>query len=167
MSNDEYVIIAKIGSTYGLKGWVKVFSYSEDSTRILDYKSWYIEDKETWTLTHAQERQTHGKLVIAKFPGFETPEQARSLTGKKIAVRCSDLPTLSKNQYYWRDLEGLTVINQHGESMGKVIYLMETGANDVLVVKGEKEIAIPYLLGTVVTRIDLEKQEIHVNWEWI
>ena len=165
--NNEYVIVGKIGSTYGIKGWIKVFPYSEDSVCMLDYESWYLEEKNTWKLIDLQESRLHGKGIVAKFAGFDTPEQARVLTGKKIAILRSQLSTLNKNQYYWHDLVGLTVINQKGEPLGKVTHLMETGANDVLVVKGDKEIAIPYLLGSVITKVDLKNGEIHVDWELI
>jgi len=107
----------------------------------------------------------HGKGIIVKFNGIHTPEEARQLTGKLIEIERSHLPTLPKNEFYWSDLEGLTVINKNGDILGKVIYLIETGSNDVLVVKGKREFAIPYLLGSVVTSVDLEKQEIHVSWD--
>ena len=97
--------------------------------------------------------------------GLNNPEEAGLYTGKLIATVRTKLPKLKHNEYYWSDLEGLQVIDQQGSHLGKVAYLMATGTNDVLVVKGEQEHAIPYLLGNVITSIDLAKQEIHVNWE--
>jgi len=134
-------------------------------TNILDYDSWYLTDKENWTAFKIEESRPHGSGIVAKFVGYNDPEKARQLTGKLIAVKRSQLPTLQKNEYYWRDLEGLTVIDQHQKILGKVTHLLETGANDVLVIKGEKEHAVPYLLDKVITRVDLEKGEIHINWE--
>jgi 16S rRNA processing protein RimM len=87
------------------------------------------------------------------------------LTGKKIAIRREQRAKLKKNEYYWSDLEGLTVINQHDTVLGKISYLIETGSNDVFVVKGDKEHAIPYLLGDVVISIDLDTRIMRVNWE--
>ena len=82
-----------------------------------------------------------------------------------IAITRAQLPALPKNEYYWSDLEGLTVINQAGVVLGKVIYLIATGSNDVLVIKGDKELAIPYLQDEVITQVDLENGVIHVNWD--
>jgi 16S rRNA processing protein RimM len=167
-ADSEYIVVGKIGTTYGIHGWLKVFSFTDVISGILDYDPWYIEDGEGWSQIQREDGREHGKGIVAKLKGYHNPEQARILTGKKIAIKRSQLPALSKNEYYWTDLPGLTVINQHGETLGKIAYLMETGSNDVLVVKGEgKEQAIPYLPGKVIISIDLAKQEMHVNWELI
>jgi 16S rRNA processing protein RimM len=166
--NAVYVKVGKVGSVYGIQGWLKIQSYTEFGAGILTYKPWYL-------TSGTQERieieitdgRLHGKGIIVKFPGIDTPEAARLLTGKIIEVERSQLPTLAKNEFYWSDLEGLTVINKHGEILGKVIYMMATGSNDVLVIKGTKEHAIPYLPGTVVLNVDLEKKVIQVDWELI
>ncbi len=166
-SNDDYVVIGKIGSTYGIKGWLKILSYTENVVNILNYGPWYIQENTGWQAIEVQDGKEHGKGVIAKFAGFDVPEKARILSGKPIAVRQSQMPKLAKNEYYWNDLKGLTVINQHGQTLGQIIYLLATGANDVLVVKGAKEHAIPYLPGQVVKSIDLDKSEMHVDWDVI
>lgn len=166
MNNADYVIIGKIGTTYGVHGWLKVLSYTEATSHILDYSPWYLEEApdrfKELTLTGGRE---HGKGIIVKLDGIDNPEQARLLTGKKIAILKTQLPALNKDEYYWRDLIGLTVIDQHGKQLGQVSYLIETGSNDVLVVKGEQEQAIPFLLNDVITRIDLDNKTLYVNWE--
>lgn len=165
-ADTAYIAIGKIGSPYGVHGWLKIRTYTEFGASILDYVPWYLSDvNNEWKVATVEQGRAHGSGIIVKLAGIESPEEARLYTGKTIAVTRSQLPTLAENEYYWSDLIGLTVINKNGEILGKVIYLMETGSNDVLVVKGEKEIAIPYLLGEVVTRVDLLKQEIHVDWE--
>ncbi|HSW71291.1 MAG TPA: ribosome maturation factor RimM [Gammaproteobacteria bacterium] len=163
-----YITVGKIGATYGIQGWLKIHSYTEFGAGILEYSPWYLSsDEQTWQKTEIEAGKIHGNGVIAKFNGFDNPEEARLLTGKLIAVTREQLPILEKNQYYWSELIGLTVLDQNGENLGKVIYLMETGSNDVLVVKGTKEHAIPFLQGSVILSVDLAKQEIHVNWEII
>lgn len=168
-ANSEYIIVGKIGSTYGIQGWLKVFSYTEVMTDLLEYDPWYIEEADnTWSALQINASKTHGKCLIAQLAGLTSPEQARAFTGKRIAIKHSQLPTLPQNEYYWADLQGLTVINQHGETLGTVLYLIETGANDVFVIKHDgKEHAIPFLLNTVVQRVDLIKREIHVEWDLI
>jgi len=164
--NNNYVVVGKVGSTYGVHGWIKILSYTEWTDNILTYVPWYIEEKDDWKKVEIIDSQIHGKRIIVKFAGCDNPEEARLLSGKKIAITRSRLPTLGKNEYYWRDLEGLTVINQHGETLGKVIYLIATGSNDVLVIKGEKEFAVPYL-PDVIINIDLEQRIMTVHWELI
>ncbi|HSW69841.1 MAG TPA: ribosome maturation factor RimM [Gammaproteobacteria bacterium] len=164
----EYIIVGKIGSTYGIQGWLKIFSFTEITTGILDYNPWYLEEDNNWKPIQIKAGREHGKTIVVQLPGYNTPEQARALTGKKIAIKRSQLPALAKDEYYWSDLEGLMVINQHGQELGKVLYLMETGSNDVLVIENHgKEYAIPYLPGKIITSIDLAKQMIHVDWDLI
>lgn len=162
----EYVVVGKLGATHGIQGWLKFYSYTEPATNVLKYKPWYMEEAGDWKLSELDGSREQHTNILVKFAGYDNPEQARLLTGKKIAVLRSTLPRLKQNEYYWRDLEGLTVINQEGITLGKVVYLLETGSNDVLVVKGEKEHAIPYL-SDVIIRIDLANQVMHVNWELI
>ncbi len=166
MSTDtNYIAVGKIGTAYGVKGWIKIVSFTESITSILDYHPWYIEDNNTWKPIKVTDAKAYGKGIIAKFASFDAPETVRVLTGKKIAIQRSQLATLKKNEYYWADLEGLTVINQDDKVLGKIIFLLETGSNDVLVVKGDKEHAVPYLLDEVITSIDLTKKIMRVNWD--
>jgi 16S rRNA processing protein RimM len=167
-ADETYIKVGKIGATYGIKGWLKIHTFTEFGASILEYKPWYIaRDNEEWRAIDIEDGKIHGNGIIAKFASCNNPEEARLLTGNNIAILRSQLPALSKDEFYWSDLEGLTVINKNGEILGKVVYLIETGSNDVLVVKGTKEHAIPYLPGSVVLSVDLEKQEIHVDWELI
>jgi 16S rRNA processing protein RimM len=171
MKNNRHIIVGKIGSTYGIHGWLKVHAYTEFSTDILNYKPWYLsfgnDSNETVEAKpyKVEDGRIHGNSIIVKFAGINSPEEGRLLTGATIYVERSQLPPLKDNEYYWSDLIGLTVINKNGERLGKVIYLMATGSNDVLIVKGEKEFAIPYLLDKVILNVDLSKQEIYVDWE--
>lgn len=161
----DYVIVGKIGTTYGVQGWLKIRTYTEYGAQILTYQPWYLHKNKNWSRVELESSRMHNNGVIAKFVGINTPEEARLLTGVEIGITRSQLPKLNENEYYWSDLIGLTVINKNGETLGKVNYLIATGSNDVLVVKGDKEYAIPFLLGSAVTRVDLTKQEIWVDWE--
>jgi 16S rRNA processing protein RimM len=164
----DYIVIGKVGTTYGVQGWMKIVSFTDAATDILNYSPWYIEENKAWQPAKIEGApRMHGKGVVAKFAGFDAPETARVLTGKEIAIKRTQLAKLKKNEYYWTQLEGLTVINKDGKVFGKIIYLIETGSNDVLVVKGDKEHAIPYLFGDVVTSVDLANKTMHVDWEEI
>ncbi len=168
-ANTPYIIVGKIGAPYGVRGWFKVHSYTEFGASILEYRPWYLSQaNDQWSSAQIENGKIHGNGIIAKLVGINSPEEARLLTGKTIAIARSQLPVLKKDEFYWSDLEGLTVVNKEGQTLGTVSYLIETGANDVLIIKnGDKEHAIPYLPGKVVVNVDLEKQQITVDWELI
>jgi 16S rRNA processing protein RimM len=167
-TDNDFIVVGKIGTTYGVQGWLKIVSFTESITNIIDYDPWYLEDKRSWQQIKVVDAHPHGKGIVAKLAGYDSPEAARTLTGKKIAIKREQLSTLPQHEYYWAQLEGLTVIDQHGTTLGKIIYIIETGSNDVLVVKGEgKEIAIPYRMGETVTKVDLAEQVMLVNWDLI
>ena len=112
-----------------------------------------------------------GNGLVVHVTGFDDPETARSLTGKGIWIHSSALPALDSGEIYWHQLEGLKVINQQGQLFGVVTELMETGANDVLVVSpstdsiDDRQRLIPYLPGKVIEQVDLAEKTIQVNWE--
>src|ERR1700760_4337446 len=109
MANEsEYVIVGKIGATFGIKGWLKIISYTQKQNDILEYHPWYLENGKNWEPLQIIEGQQHGKGVIVHIKGYDQPETARVLTGKNIAVERSQLPKLKEGEYYWKDLEGLT-----------------------------------------------------------
>lgn len=151
-----------------MQGWLKISAYTECGPAILNYVPWYLsKDGKEWKEIRVEEGRVHGKGIIAKLTGIDSPEEASLLTGTLIGIDRTNLPELKQGDFYWSDLIGLTVINKDGTTLGKVSHLIETGSNDVLVIKGEKEHAIPYLPGSVILNIDLQKKEIQVDWELI
>lgn len=161
-----FLVVGKFGSTFGVKGWLKVHSYTEYGPDIIEYKPWHIANANGWNAITIEDYKVQSSGVLVKLSGIDAPEDARQFTGKEIAITRSQLPKLPSNEYYWSDLEGLNVVNTEGQDLGKVQYIMATGANDVLVVKGEKEHAIPYL-PTVIKEVDMANKQILVNWEII
>jgi len=130
---------------------------------ILQYQPWLLgEDKKPVKIVDGRKQ---GKGVAALLPGFEDREQAATLVGVQIFVRRDQLPATEKDEYYWSDLEGLEVKTTKGELLGRVEKLMETGANDVLVIRGNREHLVPFIQGQYVTRVDLEDGMIEVDWD--
>jgi len=163
--SEQWVTVGRIGSAHGIRGWNRIISFTQPVDNILNYSPWQMKINGEWQEIKISSGQPHGQHVIAHIVGSNDRDQAQALTGADIAISKEQLAKLKDDEYYWSDLEGLTVINQDGTELGQVQGLMETGANDVLVIKGEKELAIPYLPGTYVTKVDLAKQAIHVNWD--
>ncbi len=169
LNEAEYIIMGKAGAPHGIRGWIKIRSFTTEIDGILDFSPWYLAFEDGWRPVELEESRLHGKGIAVKLKGYDTPEQARVLTGKDISVLRSQLPPTEDNEYYWTDLEGLTVIDQTGKTLGIVMTLMETGANDVLIIRDSqnKQHAVPWLPKTVITDVNLADKTIHVNWELI
>jgi 16S rRNA processing protein RimM len=161
----DFIVVGKITSPFGIKGWVKVHSYTDPEDNMLRYKPWYIERDGEWVSQGVSEGRIHGKALIVHLETVDDRDSAERLKGREIAIRREQLPPPQKGEYYWIDLIGLHVINQQGIELGVVDDLMETGANDVLVLKGDKERLIPFVMHEFIKSVDLEKQVIHVDWD--
>ena len=160
------VILGRISGLFGVRGWVKVYSYTDPREAVLNYDRWLLSGKDGWREATVAEGKRHGKTVIVRIEGYDDRDEAAGLIGTEIGVPRDTLPETQDDQYYWSDLEGLQVVNREGSVLGKVDYLLETGANDVMVVKGEQERLIPFVIDKVVLGVDLAKGEISVDWEW-
>lgn len=165
-TEDDIVVMGRIGAPYGLKGWVHVQSFAEPESNILSYKTWYLKIKHEWQPIEVLSARAHGKNFVASLAGYETIEKADLIKLAEIGVPRSALPDLPADQFYWADLIGLTVVTEEGVVLGQLDHLVETGANDVLVVKGEtREHWIPYILDDYVLSVDLEARVMRVSWD--
>ncbi|MDX1252517.1 MAG: ribosome maturation factor RimM [Gammaproteobacteria bacterium] len=166
MSGDssDLVVIGRVSGVYGVRGWVKVYSYTEPREGILDYLPWQVRVGGQWQAMRVSDGRLHGKGVIAKLDGYDDPESAKTLRGADIAVHREQLPPPEEGRYYWSDLIGLEVVTLDGVALGKVDHLLETGANDVLVVQGERERLIPFI-DQVVIDVDLVGKMMRVDWD--
>ena len=167
-SDDEKnIIVGKINGVYGVKGWVKVYSYTDPRDAISSYNPWYLKQRGRWVAVKIESCRQQAKAVIAKLDGYDDRDAAMLLSGTEISIRPEQLKPLEKDTYYWRDLVGLRVINQQDFDFGTVSSLMETGSNDVLVVKSVegKETLIPWTIGLAIVEVDLEAGKIKVDWD--
>lgn len=160
------MVLGRVTGLFGVKGWVKVHSYTEPREAVLDYKSWLLASSDGWQPAEVAEGQRHGKTIIARLEGYEDRDQAAALVGTDIGVPREAMPDAGRGRYYWSDLEGLRVVHQDGRELGRVDQLLETGADDVMVVKGEQERLIPFVMDRVVLDVDLAAGVIRVDWEW-
>lgn len=165
--------IGRITGPYGIKGWLKIHSYTEPMENFLGYGQWHVKRRGGFEPIEFDSGKRHGKGLVAHVKGVDDRTLAESYRGLTVAIPEGALPQLEDGDFYWRDLEGLKVLCQSGEEqvlLGEVDYLIETGANDVLVVKScdgsvdQEERLIPYIPGDTVTRVDLEAGVIEVDW---
>lgn len=165
-SQAYFIPVGRISGVYGIRGWVRVYSYTRPRENIIRYQPWYLKGSGgDWLEKPLAAGSRHGKGVIARLAGCENRDQVQALMGCEIAIRRDQLPDAAPGEYYWRDLQGLTVVTIEGELLGTVDHLIETGANDVLVVKGDRERLIPFVLNQAIVNVDLDKREIRVDWD--
>ncbi|NMP17311.1 MULTISPECIES: ribosome maturation factor RimM [unclassified Thalassotalea] len=169
---ENNVILGKIGAVYGIKGWLKIHSYTENPEAIFEYSPWVLNLNGKQLNVEISEWRRHNNGLIVKFADISDRNDAQLRTGAEITVTGDVLPELPQGEFYWRDLIGMDVVNESGYNLGKVTDIMETGSNDVLVVKanrtdafGKKERLIPYLEDQVIKDISLESKQINVDWD--
>lgn len=166
----EEILIGHIISARGLNGWVKVFSYTDPIEQIFSYTPWNLVKNGRQTMDLV-EGKVQGKHLIALLKGVEDRNQAESLMGAEIWISTDQLEELGEGEFYWHQLEGLTVVNESGEVFGDVSHLTETGANDVLIVEAtpesidDRQRLIPYVEDRVIKRVDLNSRRILVSWD--
>ena len=161
---ENLVIIGKIISAYGIKGWVKIRPFTETAKNFIQYKTQFLSrNQKDWNRVEIKEIKIQGQDVIADI-GLTDRDQSISYKGYFLAIARDQLPQLPEDEFYWDDLIGLKVIDVDREDLGKVVGLIETGANDVLVVSGDRERLIPYI-PQVIKKVDTHNQLIEVDWD--
>jgi 16S rRNA processing protein RimM len=156
--------MGRIAIPYGVKGWMKIQTFTEAVDTLADYAEWYVKKSGEWQLYQVANAKLHTNSLVAELVGISDRDQALALKGCEIAVPADTLPETAENEYYWTDLIGLSVVNLRGEAFGEVAQMLEAGAHDVLVVRGEREHLIPFV-GKVVQHVDLATKLITVDWE--
>lgn len=164
----SWVVIGRIGAAYGLKGWLKLHSFTQPTENILNYQDWYVKhsgSNESWRLLPKPEVRWQNNILLVHIPGCSDRESTAVYVNADIGVLREQLAELKGDEYYWHDLEGCSVINQDDVMLGQVAYVLETGANEVLVVKAERERLIPYILEETILAVDIQEKIIRVRWD--
>ena len=173
-STTNFITIGRLTSVYGLQGWLKVRSHTEPPENLFAYQPWLLNTDQGFETTLIEKWHRHNKGFIAKIVGVDNRQQAISLCALDIVIEKTHLPPLGVDQYYWHQLEGLRVVSKFNDSeiyLGIVKRLIPTGANDVLVVKGndnsidQRERLIPYVVDRYVKRVNLDKSTLYVDWD--
>lgn len=163
---NKLVALGRVTGAHGLQGWVKVHSDTDPRENIATYRTLLLNQGQGWQSWKLSSGRRQGKNVVLKLKGCNDRDAAEGLAGAKIAIRRDQLPELdAPDEFYWTDLEGLSVQTREGESLGEVDHLFETGSNDVLVVKGDRERLVPFIWEQVILDVDLEGRLIVVDWD--
>lgn len=164
-NSTDWVVIGRFGRAHGIKGYITVHSFTEPRDNILRYTDWHAYIDNQWRPFKVLHLEIHDKVILAQVEGYREREQVARLTNVEIAVSRTQLPALEPGEYYWHELIGMEVINHQGQVLGNVIEMLPTGANDVLVVQGEKRHLIPYLPGQFVIDVNASRRLITVDWD--
>lgn len=168
------VNVGRITAVYGIKGWVKIHSYTEIPEDVFSYAPWFLKTAHGVKPVEIDEARPHGKGFVAHIKGVDDRDLAATYTGVDIAVDENQLPQLETGDYYWSQLQGLAVISVYqGQQtrLGRISKILETGANDVLVVSpdgeclDQRERLIPYVPEQFVLSVDLVAGEMRVDWD--
>lgn len=160
----EPLLVGRIVGLFGVRGWVKVHSYTRPVENILEYTPWLLKRNGSWAPVQVLDGRRQGKGLVALLEGMTDRDAAAALVNCEIGIRHAQLPPLPQGEYYWWQLEGLEVWTLKGDCLGRVDHLMETGANDVIVVRGEQEHLLPHI-PQVVKKVDLQAGRMDVDWE--
>jgi 16S rRNA processing protein RimM len=189
---DDQVVVGRLAGAYGIKGWIRVVSFTDPVDNLKIYRPWSVRRRDGWRRVDVQEIRPHGRGFVVKLAGVETRDESERMAGADVGVPRSSLPPAGPDAYYWSDLIGLDVFDRTGRRLGQVVRLMETGAHDVLVVADtaasadtqvsadieasddtaasvqarapeDAEILIPFV-GAVVGDVDLDAGRLVVDW---
>ena len=170
----DVVVIGRVQGAFGVQGWVRLISYTDPVGNILEYSPWLLQDSGRWRELKVRAARAQRNGFVAQLEGVDDRDQAAALRGRLLGMAAQALPPANDDEYYWRDLVGLTVKNTRGEHFGRVVEVMATGANDVLVVALEQELnanlpddvdqeLIPFHR-QYVPEVDLEHGSLTVDW---
>jgi 16S rRNA processing protein RimM len=175
MENDAKLLtVGKITSVFGVKGWVKIYAYTSPIENIFDYQPWTVKTPQGDKAVEVDQWQRHGKGLIAHLKGVDDRDIAQTYCQSDCVVANSQLPPLDEGEYYWSQLMGLHVVSEYSgerQLLGKVQRLVETGANDVLVVRGckgsidERERLIPFVPEQYILNVDIAVGEMLIDWD--
>lgn len=165
MTPGRRILLGRVVGAFGVRGEVKLQSFTDPAAALLKYQPWLlVQAGAERELVGARGRET-AKGVVAALPGVDTRDAAEALAGAELWVPRERLPPPKPGEYYWVDLEGLEVVNREGIVLGTVSHLFDTGANDVMVVAGERERLIPFLTDSFVLSVDFDARRIVVDWD--
>jgi 16S rRNA processing protein RimM len=147
--SDPVIVMGRVLAPFGIKGWIKVQPFTDSVDGLLRYADWHLGTGEQWKVFRVVDASVHGASVIAQLAGVDDRDAAYALRGSSIGVERSAMPATSADEFYWSDLIGLRVLNLEGDQLGRIDRLLETGANPVLIVSGDRERMIPFVAAVV------------------
>ncbi len=165
MTKQNKVIVGKFAAPLGVRGWIKLQSFTHPTENLLDYPDWYVQHQGQWQLLEITARKTHGNFLAVKIKGIDDRDEVHRFTNDLIGIEREQLPPPTSGEFYWHDLIGLTVENLDGEVLGKVTDVLSAGSNDVLQVETPtKKRLIPYTQHAI-HKVEIKAGKLIVDWD--
>jgi 16S rRNA processing protein RimM len=166
--DDRMVVLGRLAAPWGVKGWIKVHSYTDPPAALLDYPVWQLgKPAGDWEEVRVVAGRPHGsgKDLVVELAGVTSPEDARRYVARDVGVRRSRMPAPAPGEYYWDDLVGCEVATLDGIELGTVTHFHDFPANPVMAVKGTaREHWVP-LVPRHLKRVDLAARRLVVDWD--
>ncbi len=159
------VLMGRVVGVHGIRGWLKIESFTVPRAALIEYQPWRLRRGDAETLVDVIDSRAPAQSLQVQLRGVDSRDAAQALVGCDIVVPRAELPELAGGGHYWTDLEGMRVVTTEGAELGTVAHLFATGANDVLVVRGERERLIPFTPGHAVVQVDGDSRTIEVDWD--
>lgn len=173
MKFNSLILIGKFSIPYGIKGWIKINSFSEKKENIFFYQPWYTKDSKKVKIINIKKWKKQYSSLIVQIENFNNRDEINFFKKKEIFIKSESLPEL-KNSYYWKDIINCKVLNKQNKYLGTVKKIIETGANDVLIVQYYtnkklkiqcQEIFIPFIDKKIIKNVDIINKIIMVDWD--
>jgi 16S rRNA processing protein RimM len=161
---DRIVVLGRISGVFGVKGWVKIQSYTDPQDNLLDYPVWQLQQRGEWKPVRWAEGRPANRTLLGKFDNVSNPDEAQTLVGAEIGVWRSEMPPPAPGEYYWEDLAGLDAYSPTGQWLGKVDHFRETAVHPLMVIRGEAEHLVP-LVKERLLAVDLAAGRMTVDWD--
>ncbi len=161
--------VAQLKRPYGIKGWLWVFSDTDDRSAIFDMQPWWMKTATGMKPLTVKAWREQGTGIVAQFEQVPDRNVAETMNGVTIWVEQNVLPETSADEYYWSDLVGMRVMNEQNEYLGDIAEMFETGAHDIMRVAAtsdsldKEERLIPWHKQTVI-QVDTTERTVHVSW---
>lgn len=156
--------MGRIAAPFGVKGWIKLTPFTAKTRNLLDYPEWWVGRPGDWRLYRLSTGHEHGTTLVANLEGCDDRDSAALMRGMQVAVAREALPAPQANEFYWADLIGLRVVNAEQQDLGVVTRVIETGANEVLVVEKDAAQRLIPFIADVIRDVDLNSGVIRVDW---
>jgi 16S rRNA processing protein RimM len=153
--------MGRVAAPFGVKGWLKVRAYTQEADALADFETVWLKLADGWQAFTLEEVELSQKGLKVRFPGIEDRTQAERLRGCEIAVARAELPALEEGEFYWADLVGFAALTPSGERLGEITGFMEAGANEVVIVRGEREHLIP---AAMIVEVNAAAGQVTLEW---
>jgi 16S rRNA processing protein RimM len=156
--------MGRVVAPFGIHGEVKVQCFGDDPARLASIRKWWLQAGATPQLFDVEQARVQGRTVVARLVGVDDRDAAVGLKGREVAVPRADLPEPADGEFYWFELEGLSVVNRAGDRLGRIDSILDNGAHSVLVVRdGAVERLIPFV-ASVIDAVDRTGGQVSVDW---